>query len=132
MVHEHMSTFHPYSMAHLRITSYWALVAKKQYSVIFEIYIMKRCCFSLGNECVARLTGMETGWAVCIASFSVPQHSRPCYLIDVFKNVKCLFSCCQYAKTAKSVLHRLDSAFIIKISIPIKLGTETQNHHLRK
>lgn len=96
-------TFHPYSMAHVRITSYRALVAKKQYPVIFEIYIMKRCCFSLWNKYVARLTAMETGWAVCSVSFSVSQYSQPCYLIKTFKNVRCLFSCCQYAKTAKKV-----------------------------
>lgn len=101
MVHKHMHMFHPYSMAHLRIICYRTLVAKKQYSVIFEIYTMKRCCFALWNEYVARLTAMETGWAVCIVSFSVSQYSQTCYLINAFKNVKCLFSCCQYAKTAK-------------------------------
>lgn len=84
VVHQHMRTFHPYSVAPLRITSNRALVAKKLYSLIFEIYIMKRCCFSLWNEYVARLTAMETGWVVCIVSFSVWQISQPCYLINAF------------------------------------------------
>lgn len=96
-------------VAHLRVTSSWALVAKKQHSVISEIYIMKRCCFSWWNKYVARLTARETGWGdvLFLSVFHMPWWRH-------FKLWNTHLAAGIVLKQLKSALYQLNSAFIVK------------------
>lgn len=64
------------------------LLLLRNYPVTFEIYIMKRCCFSLWNEYVARLTALEPGTSVTY-SFLQGLKFFPNHALMTIKSLSC-------------------------------------------